>query len=54
MCIFQPLTHVLAKNLLGKVHSSKPIMLAMALKDVSRETVIKLSEEIKTLLESRQ
>ncbi|XP_069127458.1 proteasome assembly chaperone 3-like [Argopecten irradians] len=46
----EPLMHVLAKNVLGKLDIKKPVMLALALKDESPKTVALLSEEIKGIV----
>ncbi|XP_060065289.1 proteasome assembly chaperone 3-like [Ylistrum balloti] len=46
----EPLMHVLAKNVLGKLDIKKPVLLALALKDESPQTVALLSEEIKGMM----
>lgn len=42
--------HVLAKNILAKVDIKKPIILALALKDESRQAVALLSEAVKEVM----
>jgi len=44
------LTHVIAKNLISKVDSNKSIILGMSLKDKSRDTVLALSDVIKSVV----
>lgn len=38
----QPLTHVMAKHIVASLKPSKPVLLALSLKDTSRETVFAL------------
>ncbi|XP_071144588.1 proteasome assembly chaperone 3-like [Mytilus galloprovincialis] len=46
----EPLTHVLAKNLLSKIDSKKPVVLGMSLQDTSRDTVVAISNIVKTVV----
>lgn len=46
----EPLTHVIAKNLISKIDTSKSILLGMSLKDTSRDTVVGISELIKSVV----
>ena len=39
-----PLTHVMARNIVSKIPVSKPILIAMALKDTKPETIRSLEE----------
>lgn len=48
-CIFQPITHVVAKNLVGQLNIQKPVILSMALKDNSPKTVKAIAQIIPTL-----
>ena len=48
--IDEPLTHVIAKNLISKVDSNKSIILGMSLKDKSRDTVLTLRDVIKSVV----
>nr|XP_022317325.1 proteasome assembly chaperone 3-like [Crassostrea virginica] len=47
----EPLTHVIAKNLLSKLDTTKKILLSFSLKDNSPNVIQKLSDVIKTVVE---
>ena len=44
----QPLTHVMAKHIVASLKPSKPVLLALSLKDTSRETVFALLPTIQS------
>ncbi|OWF46045.1 proteasome assembly chaperone 3-like [Mizuhopecten yessoensis] len=46
----EPLMHVLAKNVMGKLDIKKPVVLALALKDESPKSVAQLSEAVKGMM----
>ncbi|XP_046361631.1 proteasome assembly chaperone 3-like [Haliotis cracherodii] len=46
----EPLTHVLAKNLIAEVKTTKPIILTMSLKDTTPQTVKALAALVKEVV----
>ncbi|XP_046578068.1 proteasome assembly chaperone 3-like [Haliotis rubra] len=46
----EPLTHVLAKNLIAEVTTTKPIILTMSLKDTTPKTVKALASLVKEVV----
>jgi len=48
--LFQPLTHVIARNLIKELTLAKPILLSVALKDSSASTVKTLAKLLPSLL----
>ncbi|XP_061169096.1 proteasome assembly chaperone 3-like [Saccostrea echinata] len=47
----EPLTHVIAKNLLSKLDTTKKVLLSFSLKEHSPNVIQRLSEVIKTVVE---
>lgn len=47
----EPLTHVIAKNLLSKLDTTKKVLLSFSLKDNSPKVIQRLSDVIKTVVE---
>ena len=47
---FQPMTHVVAKNLVKQLNIQKPVILSMALKDNTPKTVKAIAEIIPSIL----
>lgn len=47
----EPLTHVIAKNLLSKLDTTKKVLLSFSLKDNSPKVIQRLSDVIKSVVE---